>query len=306
MSTPAKVIRLDRDPRAGANGEIYVRSDASHLPFADRVFSAVISNHSLEHFDDLDGSLREIGRVIKPDGALFVSVPDSSTLTDHLYRWLSRGGGHVNAFTSSKALADKIEAETGLRHAASRTLCSSLCFLNRYNSPKPRPHRLLLLGGGFELSLLLYVLVSRRIDALLHLRTSIYGWALYFGKIPEMPDTEVYSNVCVRCGSGSPASVLRATFLRRILWLRLYEAHMLQLMAYAFSSRMFSERVWRMAFCSMPMSGGKSRIRRRKNRRCWRWPTRFGPAGELPTCTGTTARRGVAGDAGIGRHVEKP
>jgi ubiquinone/menaquinone biosynthesis C-methylase UbiE len=40
----------------------FVQGDAARLPFADKTFAAVISNHSLEHFDDLAGALREIGR----------------------------------------------------------------------------------------------------------------------------------------------------------------------------------------------------------------------------------------------------
>jgi SAM-dependent methyltransferase len=221
-ATAATVIRFDRDLRSRAPGEICVQGDASLLPFADRACEAVVSNHSLEHFDHLDAALAEIGRVIKPGGALFVSVPDASTFTDRLYRWLGRGGGHVNAFTSSEALAARIETATGLKHVASRTLYSSLCFLNRHNAPKPRPRRLILLGGGFEPFLIAYVWLSRRLDALLHLRTSVYGWALYFGNVPEPPAMDVYSNVCVRCGSGSPASVLRAESLRRIPGFRMY------------------------------------------------------------------------------------
>src|SRR4029077_8355318 len=128
----------------------FVQSDAAKLPFADQTFDAVISNHSLEHFDDLVGSLREIGRVISPTGSLFVAVPDASTLTDKLYRWLGRGGGHVNAFTSADKTAALIEQTTAMPHAATKILCSSLSFLNRRNAPRPVPRRLWLLGGGYE------------------------------------------------------------------------------------------------------------------------------------------------------------
>src|SRR5262249_19978862 len=149
-STRAKVVRLDRArPEFPVEG-FFVQGDARALPFACHAFAAVIANHSLEHLDDLGRSLNELGRVLRQDGSLFVSVPDASTLTDKLYRWLARGGGHVNAFTSSDELATTIERATGLRHVATRTLCSSLSFLNRRNSPHPRPRRLLLLGSGRE------------------------------------------------------------------------------------------------------------------------------------------------------------
>jgi SAM-dependent methyltransferase len=89
-----------RDKEAQKKEELIVQGDALHLPFPDSTFTAVISNHSLEHFDHLEGALHEIGRVVRPQGALFVSVPDASTFCDRLYRWLAKGSGHVNAFTS--------------------------------------------------------------------------------------------------------------------------------------------------------------------------------------------------------------
>jgi SAM-dependent methyltransferase/DNA-directed RNA polymerase subunit RPC12/RpoP len=222
--TRAKIVRLDRVvPDSPLDGFV-VQGDAKQLPFACHTFAAVIANHSLEHIDDLVGSLIEIGRVLRRDGCLFASVPDASTFTDKLYRWLSRGGGHVNGFTSAGDLAKTIERCTGLPFVATRTLCSSLSFLNARNSHRPRPRRLLLLGGGGEWSLFAYVWLSRRIDRKLNLRTSIYGWALYFGAIPEAVNTEMMMNVCIRCGSGFTASCLKQSWLVHSNWIgaRLY------------------------------------------------------------------------------------
>ena len=207
-ATAATVVRLDLDaPKDSRN---FVQADASHLPFANQSFAAVICNHSLEHFTELHAVLREIGRVIRPEGALFVSVPDASTLTDKLYRWLARGGGHVNAFTAPDQVVTAVESATGLRHVATRLLYSSLSFLNRRNSPRPIPRRLLLLGGGHEFSLKLYTWLSRRVDALFGARTSIYGWSFYFGSVSGPIETDGWPNVCVRCGSAVPTRELPA------------------------------------------------------------------------------------------------
>ena len=218
-ATSATVVRVDLDvPKCRGSRPRFVQSDAARLPFADQTFDAVISNHSLEHFNDLSASLREIGRVISRTGSLFVAVPDASTLTDKLYRWLGRGGGHVNAFTSPGETAAIIERATGRPHVATKSLCSSLSFLNRRNSPRPVPRRLLLLGAGYEWSLFLYVWLSRRLDRWLHARISIYGWAFYFGNIVEPIDTETWFNVCIRCGSGcSASSLIRQGLVRRML-----------------------------------------------------------------------------------------
>ena len=85
------VVRLDleRPHRLGPGS--YVLADAARMPFPPASFDLVVSNHSLEHFTELEATVREIGRVVKPDGVLYVAVPDATTLTDRIYRWLGRG-----------------------------------------------------------------------------------------------------------------------------------------------------------------------------------------------------------------------
>lgn len=201
------VIRLDIEHRLEAGGN-FVMADAAQLPFPGRAFDLVIANHSLEHIADLDTCLLEIGRVICAKGGFFVSVPDSSTITDKIYRWLARGGGHVNPFVSSPLLAQKIESLTGLPHTGTRSLCTSLSFMNKHNRRAKAPRRLLLLGGGSNVSLLLLNFLFRWSDRLFKTRLCVYGWALYFGSLqPEGPG-EIWTNVCIRCGAGHDAKKL--------------------------------------------------------------------------------------------------
>ena len=201
------VVRVDLE-RPGVHVTNFVQADAAQLPFPASHFDAVISNHSLEHFHNLTGALEEIGRAVKSSGALYVAVPDSSTLTDRLYRWLARDGGHVNRFTSARDLASTIEGATGLKHVATRPLCTSFSFLNRRNRRARPPRRLWLLGGGTEASLFLATYVLRLLDRFLGTRLSCYGWALYFGNAPDRLDSGCWTNVCVRCGSGHPSNRL--------------------------------------------------------------------------------------------------
>jgi SAM-dependent methyltransferase len=219
---PFTAIRADLD-RPSSPAQNFAQADAARLPFADRAFDAVISNHSLEHFLDLAGALAEIGRVLKPTGALYISVPDASTFADRLYRWLARGGGHVNPFTSAPELAASIERATHLPHVNTRTLFASLSYLNRRNRRVSGPRRLLLVGGGTEISLYLYNYFAHLSDRLFGTRLSVYGWALYFGSFPVAIDTDIWTNVCIRCGSGAQSEWLRhVKLVRRRFFLPVY------------------------------------------------------------------------------------
>jgi SAM-dependent methyltransferase len=201
------VVRVDLE-RPGDRVANLAQADAAQLPFPANYFDAVFSNHSLEHFRDLAGALEEIGRVVKPSGSLYVAVPDSSTLSDWLYRWAARGGGHVNRFTSARDLASIIERTTKLKHVATRPLCTSFSFLNRKNRRTRPPRRLWLVGGGTEISLFLATYILRLLDRFLGTRLSFYGWALYFGNAPDRLDSGCWTNVCIRCGSGHPSDRL--------------------------------------------------------------------------------------------------
>ena len=53
----------------------YVASGSEQIPFADGHFDVVSSFNSLDHVDDLDATIREIGRVVKT-GGLFLLLTD--------------------------------------------------------------------------------------------------------------------------------------------------------------------------------------------------------------------------------------
>jgi len=217
------VIRVDIEPRAERPANL-VQADADRLPFPSQTFDAIVSNHSLEHMRDLERALEEIGRVIKPDGLLYVAVPDATTFADRLYRWLARGGGHVNPFVSAQDLAARIESATGLKHSATRTLFTSLSFLHRGNRRAPAPRKVWLIGGGTQTSLFMITFWSRVIDRILGSRLSVYGWALYFGHYPEPIDCRARSNVCIRCGSGHASKwLLDNQLVNRRLFFQKYQ-----------------------------------------------------------------------------------
>ncbi len=203
------VIRADLDPPPHSASN-HVRCNAAALPFRDHSLPAIVCNHSLEHFEQLDACVAEIVRVLAPGGYLFVAVPDSSTVTDRFYRWIGRGGGHVNAFSDVAMVPARIAAAGGPRLSGTRLLCTSLSFLNRRNIVGKPQRKLLLVANGNESLLRFLTLAFRYLDRLLHTRTSIYGWAYYFGDVPNL-DLTTSTNVCIKCGSAHPSRWLEET-----------------------------------------------------------------------------------------------
>jgi SAM-dependent methyltransferase len=207
--THLTVLRADLDPPTRAHPN-FVRCNAAALPFLDHSLHAIVCNHSLEHFEELDSSIAEIVRVLAPAGYLYVAVPDSSTITDRFYRWLGRGGGHVNAFSDVSMIPLKIAAAGGPSIAGTRVLCTSLAFLNRRNLTGKPQRKLMLVANGNESLLRFVTLAFRVLDRFVHTRTSIYGWAYYFGDVHDL-NLAVSTNVCVKCGSAHPSWWLEHT-----------------------------------------------------------------------------------------------
>lgn len=78
-------------------------ADAMRLPYADDSFDVVMANDMLYHLADLDGGLREIKRVMKPDGRLLAatesmfSLPELQVLLRRAIILLSRNGANADA-----------------------------------------------------------------------------------------------------------------------------------------------------------------------------------------------------------------
>ena len=206
-------------PGSGQIGR-FVQADAAALPFPPGCFDAIILNHCLEHFGRLKPALQEIGRCINRRGAIFVAVPDAKTVTDRFYRKLYyNSGGHVNLFNSDDDLSKMLSWYFGLPRVGTRVLCSSLLFLNRRTNPTISVSRHITFRGVWEPLLVLASAVFRLVDGHLQTRLSVYGWALYFGTVLESVDPTVRPNVCVRCGTGSPAEWLTHLGVVRKRWI---------------------------------------------------------------------------------------
>jgi 2-polyprenyl-3-methyl-5-hydroxy-6-metoxy-1,4-benzoquinol methylase len=71
--------------------------------FEDKFFDVVYSNHVLEHILRPDASLREMHRVLKDDGVVFLGLPNGRHLDDILLRFVQKlyygHSDHIQAFS---------------------------------------------------------------------------------------------------------------------------------------------------------------------------------------------------------------
>jgi SAM-dependent methyltransferase len=211
------VIGADSDfPSLQAAGSLLgVCSDGIALPFHQDSFDLIICHNSLEHFRDARAVVREIARILKPSGRLYVAVPDGRSFSDRLYRFLLTGGGHFQQFTF-QSLVLLVEAETGLRLAAWQRLYSSFNYVDRRTflpaplgaHPGPLPRRMRWVGmlpGALTSGIRTFLNVAtRQVDMYSGLRLAQYGWAFAF-QLPEgreAVEEPASRNVCMSCGSG--------------------------------------------------------------------------------------------------------
>jgi SAM-dependent methyltransferase len=71
IDASATLVRLAGDADARS---CYLRADAAALPFVDECFDLAVAYNSLMDVDDMDGSVREVARVLRPGGALCACV----------------------------------------------------------------------------------------------------------------------------------------------------------------------------------------------------------------------------------------
>ncbi|MBF0588150.1 MAG: methyltransferase domain-containing protein [Magnetococcales bacterium] len=67
---------------AGTGSDLCITVESPTLPFANRSFDLVLSGMALHWLGDLNTSLREIRRILRPDGLFLAAIPGESTLQE--------------------------------------------------------------------------------------------------------------------------------------------------------------------------------------------------------------------------------
>jgi ubiquinone/menaquinone biosynthesis C-methylase UbiE len=119
----ATVTGIDMDPVRiehantfhNAHGVVYDLGKAEDLPYPDASFDKVVSVCALEHFNDPQKAVTEMGRVLKPGGTLVLDVDSFSYREiDEAVRERHRKNYFVNNYFTHESLG-KIHQKAGLR-----------------------------------------------------------------------------------------------------------------------------------------------------------------------------------------------
>jgi len=79
-----EVLRTAREAAAAAGAEVrFTTADAYALPFEDASFDVVHAHQVLQHLGDPVAALREMRRVVRPDGVVAVRDADYATVHAH-------------------------------------------------------------------------------------------------------------------------------------------------------------------------------------------------------------------------------
>lgn len=83
----------------------FISYDGERFPFEDESFDLVVTRYALHHFPEIEKSLMEVSRVLKPDGRFFVSDPrpnacDITRFVDD-YMQLKKDG-HIKFYTKDE------------------------------------------------------------------------------------------------------------------------------------------------------------------------------------------------------------
>ncbi|MGD0277731.1 MAG: class I SAM-dependent methyltransferase [Smithella sp.] len=88
-------------PDAQSKDYLFSIADITKLPFADASFDCVICSEVLEHIPDHEKAMKELDRILKPQGTLVVSVP--RFFTERIcwfisWQYHNEEGGHIRIY----------------------------------------------------------------------------------------------------------------------------------------------------------------------------------------------------------------
>ncbi|MFC1864247.1 class I SAM-dependent methyltransferase [Chloroflexota bacterium] len=113
--------RLAEREKIAADFEV---GNAEHLPYSDSYFDKVVCSSSLEHFYQDIGALKEMNRVLKPNGILVLTTDSVLYLSDNKLGERHKKKANVVNYYDQERLKKRLEI-SGFRTVRSKYLCKS-------------------------------------------------------------------------------------------------------------------------------------------------------------------------------------
>ncbi len=96
------------------NIEVF-RGPLAEAVFPDRSFDVIVMNDVIEHLEDPKSALKEIRRVLKNDGVLYISTPDIDSFLSRLLRAKWWGINKYHLFYFSRKTLEEMFRDTGFK-----------------------------------------------------------------------------------------------------------------------------------------------------------------------------------------------
>lgn len=90
------------DAKGARDKTAYVCGDAQRLPFKNESFSKVFCLEVLEHLPDDQGALREIYRILRSNGLVFIAVPNRKAVWGWGFNQFDKRMGHLRRYSLSE------------------------------------------------------------------------------------------------------------------------------------------------------------------------------------------------------------
>jgi ubiquinone/menaquinone biosynthesis C-methylase UbiE len=139
--SPEMIGIVTREARQRKHDNLSVqRGHVEELPFEDRTFDWVVTRYSAHHWNDVRRALREVRRVLKPEGTLIiidVCAPEDPLLDTHLQTVeLLRDGSHVRNYSLTNWHSMLAEAEFQIdNHSAWKLPLDFKAWVERMKTP---------------------------------------------------------------------------------------------------------------------------------------------------------------------------
>jgi SAM-dependent methyltransferase len=186
LTNASRYVGMDSNPDVNPD----VIGSVLELPFEPHSFDAVLCNEVLEHVPDPARALREVNRVLRDNGTVYVTVPQSWGLhyePHDYFRFTRYGISHL--LVEAGFTVDDVRQMGGLfSYFAVRVI--DLVVLGALF---PLLARLGLRRGNYRIAALLVLPLNALLSPVVSMldrrdRVNAYGWAVVARKRPSSPD----------------------------------------------------------------------------------------------------------------------